>query len=148
MLLCLVGGTPSQGGCPLPSRPSWGLPLIIKTSLGYPASSRPGWGDTLGTPHLDLAGVPPTPGMGYPQTWDGVHPTPDLRWGTPHHPDLDRVPLQTWDGVPPTIQTCMGYPPKMLTDRHLWKQYLPIILCMRAVIRRKNNIFSKSYKFT
>ena len=81
--------------------------------MGYPPPppSRPGWG------------IPP------PQTWDGV---------PPHHPDMDmdRVPPQTWDGVPPTIQTWMGYPPEMLTDRHLWKQYLPVIQRMRAVTRK------------
>ena len=93
-------------GYPPPSRPGWGTlpwngvpPTIqtIKTWLGYPLPSRPG------------QGTPP------PQTWDGVPPpTPDLRWGTPHHPDLDGVPPQpqTWDGVPPTIQTWMGYPPR------------------------------------
>ena len=60
-------------------------------------------------------GYPPymgyPPDMGYPptQTWDGVPPT------------------QTWDGVPPYPDLRWGTPPEMLTDRHLWKQYLPAV---------------------
>ena len=148
----MVGGTqPSLdvGGYP-PHHPDLarGVPQvspIIKTWPGYPPPSRPGWGSTPGTPiiktwlgyllgwgtphHPDLDGVPPTPGMGIPHPRPGMEypppsrpgwgTPPDLRWGTAHHPDLD--------GVPPP-------PPEMLTDRHLWKQYLPVILRMRAVI--------------
>ena len=82
MLLCLMGG----GGYPgyPPSRPGRGDP-------GYPPPSRPGLGVLPQVPpyHPDLAGVLTTI-----QTW----------LGTPHHPDLARVP-------PPTMQTWPGYPP-------------------------------------
>ena len=139
---------PSSGGypgTPSPSRPGWGSP----SGIGYPPPSRPG----QGTPpmwyphHQDLAGVPPRmgyppcllrPGWGTPHHQDlAVYPPnhPGMGYPPPHHPDLDSIlPPQTWDGVPPpTIQTWMGYPPRpgmgyppeMLTDRHLWKQYLP-----------------------
>ena len=50
-----------------------------------------------------------------------------LRPGTPPPPENLRP------GTPP--------PPEMLTDRHLWKQYLPVILRMRAVIKlRKSDV--------
>ena len=86
-----VGGTPQ----------TWdGVPPTIKTWLGSPHQdlagvppplSRPGWG----TPPPPLGwGTPP--GMWYPppQTWDGVPPPPSRPGrGTPHHhPDLDGVP--------------------------------------------------------
>ena len=75
---------------------------------------------------------------------------PLLRLGTPPpHPRLDwPPPVQDWIGTPsPPVQgwrldwdppsKAEGWigtpPPEMLTDRHLWKQYLPVILRMRAV---------------
>ena len=81
---------------------------------GYPPQE---WG----TPHHpDQAGVPPTPGMGYPppsrpgrgtsHPRNGVPPTIQTWLGYPHHLDLA--------GVPPTIQTWPGYPPGMGTPHH------------------------------
>ena len=88
------GGTPSQvwgvphprsGVYPIPglgSTPSQvlGTPSQVK-GVPHPRSggtpSRPGWG----VPHPRSGGVPWVPPP--IQTWDGVPPQPDLRWGTP-----------------------------------------------------------------
>ena len=111
--------------------------------MGYP----PGDGVTprprLGCPPRD--GYPPVQGWGTPPEMG--YP-PIQGWGTP--------PIQGWIGNPPPIQGWIRYPPpphprldqeppcprldqvpppQMLTDRHLWKQYLPIILRMRTVIK-------------
>ena len=83
-------------------RPGMGYPP--RPGMGYPPKL--GWG----TPPDLGQGIPlPRPGMGYPptQTWDGVPPYLDLRWGTPY-PDL------RW-----------GTPPKIWTDTRLWKHNLP-----------------------
>ena len=66
-------------------------------------------------------GYPPPPKNLRPGT-----PPENLRPGTPPQKIWDQVPPppKIWDQVPP---------PEMLTDRHLWKQYLPVILRMRAV---------------
>ena len=122
----LSGGeypVPCPGGYPVPC---WGGGYSIPCPGGYPM---PGLGHTPsqvrgGYPILGFGGYPisgPPPDL----RW-GTPPQPHLGWGTPlarpgmgyppYHPDLDRVP-----------------PPEMLTDRHLWKQYLPIILRMRTV---------------
>ena len=121
------GGHPIPGqGYPFPGRgypsqvhwvlPGWGtpqtwdgVPPTIKTWLGYPPPL--GWG----TPHQpDLRWGTPTPGMG----------TPSQVWPWTGYP-----PFHTWEVVPPPppSRPGRGTPPlpKMLTDIHLWKQYLP-----------------------
>ena len=105
MLICLGGGVPHLRSGGVPH------PRSHPISRGVPHPRSRGY------PISGLGGVPH---LRSGQTCDGVPPAPH----------------QTWDGIPPppTIQTWTGYPPEMLTDRHLWKQYLPVILRMRAVI--------------
>ena len=57
-----------------------------------------------------------------PKIWDQVPPPENLRPGTP----------------PENLRP--GTPPEMLTDRHLWKQHLPVILRMRAVKKHREKI--------
>ena len=106
------GGTPSQvwgGGYPIsglggiPGTPlGLGIPLIwdgVPPTLGW-GTPRPGMGYPQtwdGVTPQTWDGVPPRPEMGNPKTWDGVPPRPGM--GSP----------QTWDGVPPRPE--MGYPP-------------------------------------
>ena len=45
---------------------------------------------------------------------------------TPGYPPSGQV----WH---PPHQTCLGYPPKVWTDRHVPKHNLPIILCTQSV---------------
>ena len=79
---------------PTPSRPGWGtpprnpdlagVPSTIQTWLGHPPSpSRPDWGTPPPTIQTWLEYPPSRPGIGYPQTCDGLPPRPDLWWGTP-----------------------------------------------------------------
>ena len=106
------------------------------TEVGYPRSQV--W---PGVPEGLMGGtqseVPPS---GYPPSqvwWGDGYP----RWGTP--------PGQVWWGVPevryPSGWTWPGYPPppEMWTDRHLWKQYLTVVLRTRSV----NIIFSNHFFF-
>ena len=124
--LCwFIWGVGTQG---TPPDLRWGTPPDLR--WGTPSDLRWGTPQTWdGVPPRTWDGVPPRPEMGYP-------PYLDLGWGTPlpgpgmgHPPYLDlgwgTPPTQTWDGVSP---------PEMLRDRHLWKQYLPVILRMRVVI--------------
>ena len=127
------GGYPIQGLGGTRSH-VWRETLSQVWGLGYPI---PCPGGTLS----HVRGVPhPRSGQRVP----GV-PLPDLRWGTPSQTWDGVPPGQTWDEVPPPARPGIGYPPllsrpgrgtsppQMLTDRHLWKQYLPVILRMRAV---------------
>ena len=72
-------------------------------------------------------GVPPAGGRG-PHPWLGGTPIwtwpvypPKSGWGTP--PQQGYPPIWTW----------LGYPPQVWTDRHLWKQYLTVILRTQSV---------------
>ena len=126
---------PGLGGYPVPG-PGGGY--MVPGLRGVPGPRSGG-----GTPS-HVWGVP------HPMSWGG-HPipcwggTPSHVWGgNPHTWDGVPPPSQTLDQwvPPPTIQTWMGYPlppPEMLTDRHVWKQYLPVILRMRAVIIGKSH---------
>ena len=78
--------------------------------MGYPPPDM-GYPLDMGYPSLDMGyhprhgylpwtwGPPPRwgtpPEMGYPRTWDGVPPYPDLKWGTPPTSDL------RWGKPPP-----------------------------------------------
>ena len=89
--------------------------------VGTPSSPDPGW-VPWGTPLVSRMGyTPPT------WIWDGVPAT--WTWdGVTHSP-----PTWTWDGVSPHLDLGWGIPLSRceLTN---WKQYLPPILRMRAVI--------------
>ena len=133
------GGTPSShgGGYPIHSWLVGGVPHPFMVGGGVPHPVMVG-----GTPSSH-GGVPPTiqTWLGYPppptmQTWLG-YPSPP----PPHHPDLAGVPPSNHpelSGVPPPPPSRPGWgitspPPQMLTDRHQWKQYLPVVLRRRAV---------------
>ena len=93
------------------SPPAWTLeayrPLCSKYSLCCP-----NW-------------IPP-PGGGYPDPpRSGTPPRGGTRSGTP--PGGVRVPPRG-GGVPGQV------PPPLWTDKHLWKQYLPVLLRTRAVM--------------
>ena len=110
-------------------------------------------------PPRDGMGYPPHPRLGNPpiQGWIGVPPHPRLDWGTPPHPRLGYPPPSKVvvpphprldQGTPPLSKAESGTPPQigMGMDRDEvppppspgcgltnWKQYLPVILRMRAV---------------
>ena len=143
MLLCLmVGGTPSShdGGGGTPSSHGGGYPGYpphLDLARGIPQVPAPiiqNWpGGTHHTPHhLGLDGgipwVPPSrPGIGYPQTWDGVPPQPRPGTGNP--------PPRPGMGYPPP-RPGIGYPPKSV---YKVKTLPSVILRMRAV-KIHNNI--------
>ena len=114
-----------------------------------------------GVPILDGGGVPTLDG-GYP-SW-GI-PYPDLAWGWGTYlaqggvPTLDRG-KGTYHGIPSScrggtyLEMGEGYlpwgtpSPQVWTDRHLWKQYLPIILRTWAVIKLDSwNPWNAVYQF-
>ena len=123
----LAGVPPTWDGVPPFLRPEMGYPppwdgVTPGPGMGYPPPSRPG----QGTPP-DLARVPPhlkpemryppTPEMGYPSpphTWDGV-PLP--------RPEIGYPPPQTWDGVTPTLDLKWGTP--LWTDTQTRVKTLP-----------------------
>ena len=97
-----------------------GVPTLAREYLPWPGGTYPGWGylPWPGGTYLDL----PWPGEYLP--WlGGTY----LGW---------RVPTLA-GGYPPwpggTYLGQGGYPPQVWTDRHLWKQYLPVVLRTRAV---------------
>ena len=105
-----------------------------------------------------LSKIFPFTKTGYPpQKSETGYPSENLRPGTPPRKSETRCPPQKsetryppwksetrypspkiWDQVPP---------PEMLTDRHLWKQYLPVILRMRAVISHVYTKGTSSFLF-
>ena len=95
-------GAPWDMGYPL----TWGIP-------GHGVHPRDGVPlPEMGYPRLEM-GYPPT------QTWYGLPPYPDLRWGTPPRPEMGYSPTQTWDGVPsPPTQTWDKVPPPRKLNRH------------------------------
>ena len=111
----------------------------------YPRVSpfRPG----MGIPH-QLDGVPPT------WTWDGVPPPIQTLDGvTPLSAEWSIPPVQTWDGIPPPESAGWGPPclylawgtplPRRGVDWQTnWKQCIPPILRMRAVITVFVHFFS------
>ena len=89
-----------------------------------------------GTPCWGYAcwGVPPAggyPGLGTPPPAEPGWGTPLARWGTPLLAGLG----PGW-GNPPPIWTWPGYP----LPRHLWKQYLTVVLRTRSVITKIPNV--------
>ena len=121
--------------------------MLLQLGGGYPVLT---WDWTgTGTAVLTWVGLdrgtlgrkPPHPDLvwGYPPvlTWSGIPTCPDLGWTTPPCPDLGwgYALVLTWDGgIPLSWPGMRGtpcwegwdtHPPEMLTDRHLWKQYLP-----------------------
>ena len=129
MLLCLMG----VGGLPHPVLVGGGVPR--------------------GTPHPDLARVPPPsrPGWGATpiQIWDRVPPHPDLGWCIPlsrpgmgyPQPVMGYPPPRPVMGYPlsrpgmgyPHVQTCDGVPPSGCRLTHKVKILPSPILRMRAV---------------
>ena len=136
-------GTPRQGYPPQPGLmgyPRWGTPGRDTSPLARSDGGYPRWGTPhRGTPWLGLTGG---------GTWGGVPPSR----GTP----LARSDEGTWGGVSPAGGTpgwtCLGYNPPPPTgldlarvpppplwidrwmDRHMWKNYLPVVLRTRSVI--------------
>ena len=104
--------------------PGWGTP--IQTWPGYPPS-RPGQ-TTQGTPHLDLAGLPPPLDLARaPPVWTWLgYPLSGPGQGT--HPYLHLA----------RVSTCGQTDGWM--DRHVSKHYLPVVLRTPAVINRSNSI--------
>ena len=91
--------------------------LTWPTPPGYWPDPPPLAGQTWPTPQLDRPDPPPPAG----QTWT---PPPPHRLTDPPPPQLDRP-----DPPPPPAD----WPPPPWTDKHLWKQYLPVVLRTRAV---------------
>ena len=101
-LCCSKGGTPSQvwgglphpmvGGTPLPHPRSKGVPHP-RVGVPHPRSRDPipGW---RGVPsHVLMWSVPWVPPPSRPSQGGtpGTTPSSPPGWGTPHHPDLDRM---------------------------------------------------------
>ena len=121
------------GGVPTLDR--WGVPTLWYPSpvLMWPGGR--GYLPWMGVPTLDWGTYL---GLGY------------LPWGTPSPswcgqgkgvPTLDGgnylgvpLPQPGHDGGRGTHLSQITSPPPMWTDRHLWKQYLPVILRMQVVI--------------
>ena len=128
-------------------------------SARYAALSN-GWGGTPPTIHPDLVREggtlphhPSRPGQGVPQvtptiqSWDGVPPYPDLRWGIlPPRPGMGYPPTQTLDGVPPPHldlgRGTLPPPPPHPTSVDRLKILPSLILRMWAV-----NIMFNRYRF-
>ena len=93
----------------------WGVPYLGLPWQGTPHRVPPGRvplpSPPQGTPQLDLAGYPPSPGW----TWQGT-PPPGV------------CPMAFWE----MLQSIMGTPPGVnkLTK---WNYYLPVVLRTRAV---------------
>ena len=123
------GGTPSShgGGGGTPSSTPH-HPDLAREVPWIPPPSRPGQG---------VPRVPPSsrPSRGYPrypptiQTWPGIPqvlPHPDLGWGTPHHPDLDRGspgypphhPDLGWGNTPPPVEVWTDTQSENITFPH------------------------------
>ena len=103
------GGTWSGG---VPGQVPWGVP---RPPRGYPVRYPPGEGG-----YPDPPGGVPGPPLG--GTRSGT-PRGGTRSGTPPGGYPVRYPP---GGVP-------SPPPPLWTDKHLWKQYLPVVLRTRAV---------------
>ena len=119
------GGTQSLSG----GAPYWGTPVLIWLGGGTPyLGSTSSWG----TPILTWPGETPCLAKGVPLSWC----TPHLGLGHPPVRNLGPVTGYPQKG-PDTSRSIMGWiwgtPPRVWTDRCLWKQYLPVVLCTRAV---------------
>ena len=130
--LCCPNWVPPRGGYPVRYHPG-GVPgppprggTRSGTPPGVPRPPPPG-GGAGGYPEPPPGGVPGPPRGG---TWSG---TPRGGTRTPPGGYLD-----TPGGVPGQVPPPGGYPdppsPPLWTDKHLWKQYLPVVLRTRAVI--------------
>ena len=108
----LVGGIPR--GCP----PSWGVPP------GAPPLS---WGVPPGGAPPPVGGVPPG-GAPPPVGGGGTPGGAPLSWGVP-------------PGCPPVGGNPRGRPPGAPCEQTNWKDYLPVILRMRAVINCANTMY-------
>ena len=102
------------------------------------------------TPYVVLIGYPPPPPggtrSGTPQggTWTPPPPGYPVRYPPPPPPggtqrgvpgQVPPPPGGTWSGNPGG-GTRTPPPPPLWTDKHLWKQYLPVVLRTRAVTRK------------
>ena len=122
------GGTPSLAGEEGVPHPWLG---VLHSWLG--AVPHP-W---LGVPHPGY--TPSWPGQGVP--CPGVPPTLIRDWGTPWEGTWDQslgYP-QKGHGTSRSIMRWRWGTPWVWTDRHLWKQYLPVILRTRVVIMDERN---------
>ena len=73
------------------------------------------------------------------ETWDPPPPSPSpspLPLPPPPSPSPSS-PVQGWISLSKNLTPWTPPPPQMLTDRHLWKQYLPVVLRTRAVNHEK-----------
>ena len=121
--LLLYNGLTQGQGHTVRQYPRWGTPCCGIPPARSEGGTRGGV-PPLGTPHLDLAAVPPPPHLdlaGVPSRLDlaGVPPPPPgPGWGTP-------PPGPGW-GNPPPSWTWPGYPPRCgQTDRRVSKHNLP-----------------------
>ena len=133
------------GGIPPP--PSVGVPPpTARFARGYPRWSTPHWGTPPGQVWWGV------PKVGYPQPglmWGVSEVGNTPCWGTPR-PGLMGVPEVGYppSGYPPWPGLTGGGYPRWGTDgwmdgwmdRHVWKHYLPVVLCTRSVIMVKQLI--------
>ena len=125
---------------------TYGMSLMINTN--FKQESPPAWTQEAYRPPCSEYSfccpdrVPP-PGRG---TWPGTPPPPGGEGGTQTPPPggyLTGYPTPPQGGYPdPPGGYLTGYPPggsrsgtpPLWTDKHLWKQYLPVVLRTRAVM--------------
>ena len=120
------------------SPPAWTQeayrPLCSKYSLCCP-NWVPPWG---GYPDPPRGGYPVRYPRGVPGPPQGGYPDPR---GVPGQVPPSRGVPRPPGGVPSQVPPQGGYPdspPPLWTDKHLWKQYLPVVLRTRAVIIGSN----------
>ena len=123
---CCPTRVPPRGGTQV-RVPPWGGTQTPR-GRGYPGLGTPpgAWVP----PHLDLGTPPPQGGLGTPPGGSGYPPGGGTQTWVP-------PPGGVW--VPPQGGTRTWVPP-LWTDKHLWKQYLPIVLRTRAVIKTKGTL--------
>ena len=136
-----------RGGTPV--RTTTGVPLPSPLPFPAPPFPWPWWGQGH-------------PSHSPPRTKTGVSPPPILIWPGRGVPTLDGGGTYlgwgkgTYLGYPPPILTRLGErvstldrgylhwgtpSPWVCTDRHLWKQYLPVVLRPRALKMRSKIYF-------
>ena len=130
-----VRGTPSWPGQGVP-HPRMAEGVVHPRTGGYPSQDE-------GTPSQDRGYPSWQCQEGVPPIWDWATPEGPWTslWGMPLGRDLGPVtgvPLRKDMGPVEVLWDGDGYP-RVWTDTHLWKQYLPVVLRTRTVTNWKNS---------